>query len=112
MVKDDYIAKVAEIPEWVLTKAEFLTIVVSIAGIIVALHHTHFFNRDDAGLSKRMRDVFLTDAFVYLVTLVMGVALFFNAAWLVKIDVIIRPFVLILNVIATVRLYRHYKQVK
>lgn len=112
MLSNDYISDIPDIPNWLVTSAEFLTILVSLAGIIVALHHASFFSRDNKVLSLRIKNVFLSDAAVYLVTLVMGVALYYNWPYLVKIDVIIRPFVLAVNVWVSVRLYKHYRKYK
>lgn len=112
MTTEDYIASVPNIPEWLLTFSELLTVAVSMCGIIACLHHAVFFKPSASGLASRLRNVFLTDAGVYLVTLVMGIGLYYNWALLVKYDVVIRPFVLIANVVASVSLYAHYRRVK
>jgi len=92
--------------------SEWLTIVVSSVGIFVCLRHALFFNRSRNKTSKKVKKVFLTDAAVYLVTFLMGVGLYFNLPVLVHYDIIIRPFVLILNIVATVALYIHFKKLK
>lgn len=89
--------------------AEWLTIVVSLLGVSICLVHAAFFRNGADKLSAKLRSVFLTDAAVYFVTLVMGIGLFFDLSAVVWADVIIRPFILFLNVYASVRLYKHYK---
>ena len=101
-----------QIPEHIGTAAEFLTIIFSAIGAAVALHHAKFFRGQESTLVARLKDVFFTDALVYLITLVMGVGLYWNLNLLVKYDILIRPLVLLMNIIATIRLYKHYKQVK
>lgn len=98
--------------EGLRTSAEFLTILVSIVGAIIALKHAAFLEKANYKLTNKLRQVFLTDAAIYVVTLIMGIALFFNLKWLVIADIIIRPFVLVLNVIASIALYHHYKLIK
>lgn len=92
--------------------SELLTVIVSLFGMIICFFHALFFEGAKDKFSKKLKRVFYTDAAVYLVTFVMGVALFFNMYWLVHADVVVRPFVLILNVYASLRLYKHYKLVK
>lgn len=92
--------------------AEILTIFVSIAGISIAFRHVIFLNRGNHPLTNKLSNVFLTDAAVYAVTLIMGVALFFDIKWLVVFDIIIRPFILFLNVYASIQLYNHHQMVK
>lgn len=105
--------------EWVLSAentqflrdpAEWITIIVSVLGIAVTLAHYINLKSSQRQLSKRLRAVFYTDALVYLVTFIMGVGLFYELKLLVHYDVIIRPLVLTLNVIAGYRLYRHLRE--
>lgn len=91
--------------------AEFLTIIISMAGIIISLHHGAFFNNQKSILSIRLRKNFLWDAAVYAVTFFMGVGLYYELTWMVKIDIIIRPIVLFFAVWASMRLYKHYRQI-
>jgi len=90
---------------------EFLTIIISLAGMAISLQHGLYFRKINKELAIRIRQNFLWDAAVYAVTFVMGVALFLNLTWLIQIDVIIRPFVLFFAVLASVRLYLHYKDI-
>lgn len=94
-----------------MSKIEFMTMLISFFGMIIALAHAHFFRNIFDPLASRIRYVFLTDAAVYLVTFVMGLGLFMNWYWVVKIDIFVRVFVLAANVYASVRLYKHYKKV-
>lgn len=90
---------------------ELLTVFISLIGISVTYLHFHFFKTSDLPLSKRIKLVFLSDSLVYLVTFLMGIGLFFNLSALVHYDIIIRPFVLMLNVYATIRLFYHFKSI-
>ena len=90
-------------------KAEFMTICVSIAGIIVSLHHGAFFRNQKDILAVRLRKNFVWDAGVYAITFFMGVGLYYDLKWLVQIDIIIRPLILLFAVWASTRLYRHLK---
>lgn len=90
--------------------AELATIIVSLVGMLYALKHVRFFDYSEKVTSRRVRKVFLTDAGVYLVTLLMGIGLFFDFDLLVRYDVVVRPFMLLANVVASVRLYTHFKR--
>lgn len=92
--------------------AEIATILISVVGAFIALKHAVFFDNSDSVLGDRMRKVFSTDAAIYVVTLIMGLGLFFDLKMVVHFDVIIRPIALFLNVYASIRLYRHYNEVK
>ena len=90
---------------------EGLTVLVSTLGVLATYLHFRFFKNSDLRLSKRIKLVFLSDSLVYLVTFLMGIGLFFNLSALVHYDIIIRPFVLMLNVYATIRLFYHFKSI-
>lgn len=108
--EESYIAYWAAVPDWMVQAAELTTIALSIVGLFVSLMLTNFFGKDSRTLSQRLRSEYFTDFLGFVVLLVMGYALFFNMPWLVKIDVIVRPFVVLLNILAMVRLYLHYRK--
>lgn len=92
--------------------SEILTVFISIIGAYIAIKHSVFFSRDKSNkLALSMRHVFLTDAGIYIVTLIMGLGLFFHWPVIVHYDIMLRPLALILNVYASVRLYEHYQEV-
>lgn len=97
---------------WLREVAEVLTVVISFLGAFIAVKHAAFYNHSESELSKKMRSVFATDALIYIVTLIMGLGLFFNWHAVIHFDVIVRPLALLLNVWASIRLYRHYNGVK
>jgi uncharacterized membrane protein YesL len=101
-----------ELPEWLMTTAEFLTVLVSAAGVVVAFQQVSFYLRDKRELSKRMAANFFWDGMRCLVTLVMGLGLYMNWKLMVQVDILIRPFVYALAVYASVKLYRHYRKVE
>jgi len=89
---------------------ESLTIIISLLGAAISLQHSFYFKRVKNKLSLRMRDNFFWDACVYAVTFFMGVGLLLDLKSLVQVDIIIRPLVLFFAVIASFRLYKHYKR--
>jgi len=91
--------------------AEFLTVLISLVGMAVAIRHAMYFSNSDSRLARRIKQVFITDGAIYLVTLIMGLGLFLNMPVIVHYDVLIRPLALVLNVYASWRLYVHYKKV-
>lgn len=106
----DYIAVVES--EWlnqIGNIAEFITIILSLVGLLISFQLTLFFAKGDT-LAQRLKSEYFTDFLGFAVLFFMGVGLFFNWPLLVKIDVIIRPFVVLLNLIAMRRLYEHYKR--
>lgn len=90
--------------------AEFLTILVCISGMIVSLHHSAFFKNQKKILAIRLRKNFLWDAAAYAVTFFMGVGLYYDVKWMVELNIIIRPMVLFFAVWASMRLYKHYRE--
>lgn len=92
---------------------EGATAVVSFLGMAVCFKHGLYFRKiyKEQGdiLASRLEKNFFWDAALYFVTLIMGAGLFLGWAELVKADMILRVLVLIGAVIASIRLYRHYK---
>ena len=91
----------------------FLTILISTIGMFIAFKHFAFYRSSDNELSKRISRVFLTDGLIYVITLAFGVWAYM--AW--PFDVALwmqwmRIPILILNVVASVMLFRHYQQYK
>lgn len=112
MKVDDYIAQAPDyIPEQLILVAEASTIAVSLIGAVIALLLTFFFQKSKGGLATRLRCEYFTDFLGFMVLLVMGIGLYCNFAWLVKMDVIVRPFVVCMNIYAMYRLYKYYKGV-
>lgn len=98
--------------EIIRTKAELLTIIISIIGIAICGYHIQFLQRARAEITDRLSWVFATDAAVYVVTMVMGIGLFCDLKWLVVADVIIRPAILLANVFASISLYKCHLEIK
>ena len=88
---------------------ELITILVALAGVIISGTHAIYYSKIKEVFARRLRDNFFWDAALYAVTFVMGFALFTDTLWLVRIDMVIRPIVIIIAVVASVRLYNHYK---
>jgi len=117
--KDDYIMPNGIFPDWLITSAEFATMLVAFIGMVIALRYAILFNADRKNLtgeqrktSTKLQHLFLSDFGVYLVTFVMGFALYFNMPNLVKFDVIIRPFALLLNVSISILFFKHIKKAR
>jgi hypothetical protein len=98
-----------------------ITIMVSTAGAVIAFMHWRFFVGNGSKLSAKLRALFLTDAIVYISTLLFGVW-----AWAL-LDILdsmtsgreellavriglysFRILALIANIWAALRLYQHY----
>lgn len=90
--------------------AELLTIYISIIGIVVLFLHYLTLRRNKHPLGKRLQFVFITDILVYIVTFLMGVGLYYDIDLLIHYDIILRPVVLCVNVIAAWRLYDHIRR--
>ena len=101
---------VVEIPAWMVDAAEFTTIWLSLIGMVISLFLTLYFHKGRGELATRLRCEYFTDFLTFVVLLVMGFGLYYQLSWLVKIDVVVRPFVVTLNIYAMWRLYRHYRK--
>ena len=111
MLMTDYIAVTPpSIPEWLVVLAEQATIATSLLGMVVAAHLVGFFGKSRNRLATKLKFEYFTDMLGFLVLFVMGTALYLNLPWLVKVDVIVRPFVVCLNIYAMWRLYSHYSR--
>lgn len=108
MTTQDYIAKAPIIPEYILTAHELFTVIISIVGIGISLYLSNFFRKDKSALSVKLYHEYITDFLACVVMLIMGLSLYFNMPLAVKMAVLIRPYVLLLNVVAMVRLYKHF----
>ena len=92
--------------------AKLFTVMISLIGSAITFIHYRFFKTSNLTLSKRIKLVFLSDSLIYLVTFLMGIGLFFNLSALIHYDVIVRPFVLTLNVYATIRLFYYFRSIE
>lgn len=111
MITGDYIATTPEIPNELILFAEAFTVFTSMVGMLVALKLALFFNYDKKKpLAERLRSEYFTDFLLFFVTLCMALSLYYDSAFSVKVVVIIRPFVHLLNIYAMWRLYKHYRQ--
>ena len=94
---------------------EFLTALIAFVGTIICAKHALYFR----GIRKSTDDVFACkleknfawDAALFFVTFIMGVSLFFGLYELMKVDMVLRVFALFGAVVASVRLYLHYKTI-
>ncbi len=110
MTRDDYIAESPFLPEWVLTYSEMFTVATSLCGMATAGVLAIFFLRSKKhSLGSRLSLEYLTDFLLFVVTFMMGLALYMDSALFVKWVVVIRPFVHLLNIYAMYRLYKHYR---
>jgi len=93
--------------------AGIATILISVCGIALALTHFFFFGKSKNLLANKVKYVFLTDASIYLVTILFGLWSFLSLdnSTAVVFQYIRIP-ILILNIWASVRLYKHYKELK
>ena len=84
--------------------------VFSLVGVLISLRHAVFYRASDKSLSRKMRNVFLTDGFIYAITLTFGVWAFFglsqHAAYIMHW---VRLPLLAANIYASIRLYKHYQ---
>lgn len=90
--------------------AGIITIVISTAGLFVALSHFVFFNKSNNKLAKKIKTVFLADAMIYMITGIFGVWAYLE--WSFETAIFfqyVRIPILLLNVWASWRLYKHYK---
>lgn len=92
--------------------AQILTVIVSGIGIFLSAKHWFFYRMSTEKLSKKIRRVFFTDSLIYIITLIMGLGLILSNDMLVHYDIIARPVVLFLNVLASFSLYTHYRKMK
>lgn len=109
MTSKDYITK-SYIPEDLLTVAEFLTAIAFFWVMWEVAKLCVFFWDDKSKLARLKTWEFLTDGLMALVTVGMGVALFFDHSGSVKILVLFRPLVGVANAIALRRLYNHFRR--
>lgn len=109
MTAKDYIAPNYPYPDWLITAAEIATMVAFIWVCWEAYKLTVFFWNDKSKLARLKTNEFLTDALTAILTVFMGLALYFNWQEGVKTFVIIRPIVGVLNAIALRRLYNHFR---
>lgn len=90
-----------------------LTILLSLVGLSVALSFLLFFGQSRKPLARRLKLVFLSDALIYFVTALFGFWAYFEWSFSTAIALQwLRIPVLALNIIASVMLYRHYRQLK
>jgi len=90
-----------------------ITIFVSGIGFIITIVHVRFYLRSHKVLSRRLKHVFLTDSLIYFITAVFGFWAIFQGDIESAIAYqIIRIPILLLNIIAGIRLYLAYKDIK
>lgn len=100
-------------PALTLSILGFITIFISIVGFIVAFRQFLFFRRSGEEISKRLGFVFFTDAAIYGATGFFGFLAFFHlpeTEWVNGFA--IRIPILIMNILASIRLYAHYKKLR
>lgn len=108
---NDYIVKTPmDVPMWIVEVAELSTIWLSLIGMCVSLFLTFYFRKGKGVLAERLKCEYFTDFLTFVVLLLMGIGLYFHLSWLVKLDVVIRPFVVAANIYAMWRLYNHYRK--
>jgi len=87
------------------------TTIISLAGAYLALKHYLFYRTVKEKLSSRIKFVFLTDALIYLITLAFGIWALVDYGFAVAVSLqIVRIPLLLLNIIASVRLFILYKE--
>ena len=90
--------------------AELGTVVLSAIGVVLSFTLCWYFYQSKENLARRISDDFFTDGLYHFVTLVMGLGLVFNMPVVINWDIIFRPFVICLNLIAMWRLFKHLKR--
>ena len=86
-----------------------LTLVTSTVGFIVAVTHSNFFGKDHSSIARKFRYLFITDAAIYLVTMLFGVWAFFDLGFTLALILhVVRIPLIIANVTASVLLYQVY----
>lgn len=108
---DNYIATSTIYPEWLILFSEIMTFFVCLWLVYEGMKLCLFFFGDGQCVSKLLTQEFLTDSLTALLTMIMGLFLFLDFKEGVKGLVIIRPWIILLNVIAFRRLYNHYKRI-
>ncbi len=88
-----------------------ITMFMSVLGMVLSTRHYLFYRRARKNiLSKRLRNVFITDAMIYGITLVFGLWALFDWGFSAAITFqIIRIPILLLNIVASYRLFILYK---
>lgn len=98
-----------------------VTLLIAAVGFAITLKHGLFFLRSKADISKKLAAVFITDSLIYVITFMFGVSVFidfcaiFNCKgsdldlFFARFWHIVRVPVLLLNIWASYRLYKHYK---
>jgi len=94
----------------VRTVSEALTIIFAVPAFYYTLRLATFFIKSDKQLSKFLKHEYWSDFLLYIVTFSIGAALFFNNDISFYTLVILRPWVILLNVLALRKLYRHLKR--
>ena len=97
--------------EAVRSGSQFLTIIFAGLGMYYTYKLAMFFVRSNKELSTFLKAEYWSDLLLYLVTLLIGVALFLDISSAVWALVLLRPWVVLLNVFALRKLYRHLKGV-
>ena len=109
MTNEDYISKSHIYPEWLLTSAEFLTVVACLWLAYEGLKLFVFFFNHKEKLSKLLSLEFMTKVLVAVMTLLMGTFLFFDYVEGVNTIVVLRPVFIGLSAYALHKLYAFYK---
>ena len=97
-------------PEWLLTLSEALTVIFSIALIIVLSLLVSYFYKYSSKLDKLLTKAFFADVLRTVVTFGMGAALYFDWADGVKTLVVVRPWIILYSCYAMWGLYKHYRK--
>lgn len=99
-------------PEWVLIFSEVSTVLVAAWLAYEAGKLALFFISGEGKIAQLLKTEFVTDLLQALVTLAMGVGLLLNDTFFVQSIVVLRPWVLLLNIYALRKLLKHYKRVR
>lgn len=87
-----------------------LTVIICFFGVFVSMRHYLFFHKNNKEMARKLRKVFITDALIYLITLViLSIILFKLPMQIMEYLVWIRIPVFIANIYASHRLYEHYQ---
>lgn len=89
-----------------------LTTIISCLGMFFSFKHFLFYSRMyNNDLARRIRNIFITDSMIYSITFYFGLWAIYNWGFGSAVTAqIIRIPILVLNVIASYRLYVLYKQ--
>lgn len=90
-----------------------ITIALSLTGAFVVGAHAIFFHKSDKPIANKIRNVFITDCLLYCITFFFGLGAVMDfKSYEFAEFYLVRILIIALNIVAGIRLYQHYKEIK